>query len=279
MSPRGAPGKNASVEKPEFKPGEPTRIERVDLDPSERFAVVGSSHGDDLAQAEIYARLRAEGACWIFHSGDITGERVGATACVELAMGSRARAVQGNHDVLVVGRDQVHTYDDLVIRTAEATARVLTQAARDTLAGAPVKIETPWFSIVHESCDPPYYAKRSKRRRKSYGWDEGSSADENMAAVSFGRIDRPHFIGSDHAAFVIQSAPRLRMIRPRPGDMVEVPRRAIVSVPSICFSRDPDYDCGAVLGDVLPGGGLRLTFLSIAPARRADLFDFVPRRR
>ncbi len=270
------PAQNGRVEKPAFKSGEPSRVDRVALNFGDRFAVVGSTHGDALAHAEMHDRLRADGVRFIFHSGDITGEKIEGSRCVELAFGPDCFAVQGNHDVLAVGREQVHTYDDLVRRTAESTAADLSPHARDLLLNAPVKIDTPFFSIVHESCAPPYYAKRSKRRRKYFGWDQGSSGDENMAAVSFGRIDRPHFIGSDHAAFVIAGAPLVKIRKPRPGEEMILPRRAVVSVPSICFSRDPDYDCGAVVGEVQPDGLLKVRFLSFTPASRTPVYDYVP---
>jgi hypothetical protein len=259
-------------EKPAFKPGEPNRQERVMLDAGETFAVVASSHGDSLAHQAILDELERRGARVIFHAGDITGEAVDPTGCVLKSTGPNRHCVQGNHDVLAVGEEHVHQYDPRVKLTAEFTARDLSPEAASQLRNAPARVETPFLAIVHESVDPPYYAKRSKKRRKSHGWDTGSSADENTTAVCYGRIDRPHFIGSDHAAFAIVGEPLLKIWKPRPGDAVVVPRCSVISVPSVAFSRDPDYDCGGILGTVLDDGRLSLTFISITPPARSGLY-------
>jgi predicted phosphodiesterase len=259
-------------EKSAFKPGEPSREERVMLDPGEIFGVVASSHGDSIAHQAILDELEGRGARVVFHAGDITGEAVDPTGCVLRSFGRNRHCVQGNHDVLAVGEEHVHEYDPRVKRTAELTAMGLTPEAAEQLRNAPARVETPSLVIVHESVSPPYYAKRSKKRRKSHGWDSGSSSDENTTAVCYGRIDRPHFIGSDHAAYAIVGEPLLRIWKPRPGDEVIVPRCSVISVPSIAFSRDDDYDCGGILGTVLEDGRLRLLFLSITPSSRSELY-------
>lgn len=259
-------------EKPAFKPGEPTRQARVILDAGETFGVIASTHGDSLAHQAMLDELERRGARVVFHAGDITGEAEDPTGCVLKSMGPNRHCVQGNHDVLAVGEEHVHEYDPLVRRTAEFTARDLTHEAADLLRKAPARVETPHLVIVHESVDPPYYAKRSKKRRKTHGWDSGSSADENTTAVCYGRVDRPHFIGSDHAAYAIVGEPMLKIWKPRPGDEVIVPRCSVISVPSVAFSRDEDYDCGGILGSVLEDGRLKLRFLSITPPARSGLY-------
>ena len=259
--------------KPPFKEGEPDRTEQVLLNHGAVFGVIASTHGDARAHAEMIALLESLGARDIFHCGDIIGELNEPDACVRLARREPDRhAVQGNHDVLAVGREHIHTYDEYVKLTAEWSARDLSPEARDLLAALPARLETPFFTIVHESVAPPYYARRSKKRRKSHDWDVGSTADENTTAVCYGRIDRPHFIGSDHAAYVIHSSPLLKVTRPRPGEEVILPKRAVVSVPSVTLSRDSDYDGGAILGEVLPDGRLKLKFISIAPRARSDRY-------
>lgn len=242
------------------------------MEVGEIFAVVGSSHGDSLAYAEMIAVLRAQGALSIFHAGDITGEAADPNGCVRLAFDEGSFAVAGNHDVLAVGRERVHEYAEEVERFAVLTEEALDADARLLLADSPAKVETPWFAIVHESVLPPYYAKRSKRRRKSHGWDVGSSSDENTTAVCYSRIDRPHFIGSDHAAYVIVGTPSLKILKPRPDEEVIVPKRSVISTPSIAFSRDADYDCGAIIGAAMSDGSLKLKFISIHPRARTAVF-------
>jgi len=242
------------------------------MEVGEVFGIVASSHGDALAYTEMNAFLREQGAVSIFHAGDITGEASDPIGCVRLAFDKGSYAVSGNHDVLAVGTERVHEYAEEVERFAFLTEQALDAEARQLLIDAPAKVETPWFAIVHESVMPPYYAKRSKRRRKSHGWDVGSSADENTTAVCYSRIDRPHFIGSDHAAYVIVGKPSLKILRPRPGEEIVIPRRSIVSVPSIAFSRDKDYDCGAILGEAQSDGALKLNFVSIHPRARSPIF-------
>ncbi len=262
-----------SRSKPAFKEGEPSRVDRVLLDPGDRFGVVASTHGDSLAYAEVEERLEALGVGTVFHTGDITGEAEDPDACVLRACaGPRRYAVQGNHDVLTVGEDHIYTYDELVTATAEASRERLSPEGRERLMNAPARIDTPYFTIVHESVSPPYYAQRGKRRRKAREWSVGSSADENTTAVCYGRLDRVHFIGSDHTAYIIHGRPMLKVLKPRPGDELVAPPRSVVSVPSVALSRDSDYDAGFVVGDVLPDGGLKLSFHSFKPRARTPMF-------
>jgi predicted phosphodiesterase len=261
--------------KPPFKEGEPERTDQVLLSHGAIFGVVGSTHGDAPAHAEMIELLLSLGAADIFHCGDITGEMTEPEECVRFSLQGRGRhCVQGNHDVLAVGKEHIHTYDEYVTRTAQCSARDLSDEARELLANAPARIETPFFTIVHESVSPPYYAKRSKKRRRNHGWDIGSTADENTTAVCYGRIDRPHFIGADHAAYIIDASPRLKVTRPRPGEEVTLPRKCVVSVPSVTFSRDDDYNCGGILGVVLPDGLVKVRFLSITPREHSPQYQF-----
>lgn len=257
---------------PTFKPGEPFAVEQVFMGKGDRFGMIASTHGDARAHEAIIERLTAMGARKIFHAGDITGEASDPVWCVTHAIGPDRHAVQGNHDVLGVGIEYVHEYSEAVEQHAIFTARDLTSEARRLLATAPAKIETPYFCVTHESVLPPYYAKRSKRRRRSHGWDVGSNADENTTAVCYSRIDRPCFIGSDHAAYIITNTPRLRVVKPRPGEEFVTPKRCVVSIPSVAFPRDPDYDCGGIFGEILEDGALRLLFLSITPPARTPVY-------
>lgn len=217
--------------------------------------MVASSHGDAGALVEAARRLREKGASRIFHAGDILGEAGDALAALKAA--SEMECVLGNHDLLVLGGDEVHEYDEKTLRSA--------RAARKSLAGSPEKhatfrelphrILTPAFVVVHESVAPPYYARRTKRRRRSYGWDVGSTADENTSAVCYGRIDRPHFIGSDHLPYIIRSHPGtgFRIERPREGERIPLPPRSVVSLPSLYAPRD-EFGVGYVLADLTPEG-------------------------
>ncbi len=261
------------VAKPDFKPGEPHEVVRVALGKGDRFGLVASTHGDAAAYREMLDLLGSMGANRFFHAGDITGEASDPSWCVMESMSPGHYAVQGNHDVLAVGHEHVHEYSEAVEQHAILTARNLNPEARDLLRNAPAKIETPFFCVTHESVAPPYYAKRSKRRRRSHGWDVGSGSDENTAAVCYSRIDRPYLIGSDHAAYAIVGQPSLKVVKPRPGDEFLAPRRCVISIPSVAFSRDGDYDCGGIFGEIGDDGLMNLKFLSIHPASRSPVFQ------
>jgi len=261
--------------KSEFKEGEPTKVEKVLIDHGDKFAIIASSHGDFIAYREAIDKFVELGAEYFFHSGDITGEFIQPAECIEYAFTRpNSYGVLGNHDLLVLGYDYIYTYNDTIKKTAEETAKLLDSTKLQMLNSAPIKIETPFFNVVHESVSPPYYAQRSKKRRKSRDWSIGSCADENTTSVCYGRIDKVHFIGSDHAAYVLHAQPRLKVIKPRPGDELIAPSRSVVSAPSITFSRDLDYDCGGILGEILEDGSVKLKFISFKPLSHSELFSF-----
>lgn len=215
--------------------------------------------------------LKNLGATAIFHAGDITGESADPCGCIEMAFAPGHYAVVGNHDILAVGDERVHEYTDVVKTHARKTRENLDAESKRMILDAPAKIDTAFFSVVHESVAPPYYAKRSKRRRRSHGWDVGSSSDENTAAVCYSRIDRPHFIGSDHAAYAIVAQPMLKILKPAPDDELDLPLRAVVSVPSVAFSRDDRYDCAGIFGRI-ERGVVKIRFISIHPKARTGIY-------
>lgn len=256
-----------------FKDGEPRRLDFVHLAPGSTFGVVASSHGDAAALEEALERIASAGAATIFHTGDITGESSDPSGCLSLLESWGCHAVLGNHDVLCLDREFIHEYDSMMLRAAGMTTKACDKETIKKMAGRPVKIESEQIAIVHESVKPPFYAKRSKRRRRTHGWDSGSSAEENSTAVSFGHLRKPNFIGSDHKAYVIHSAPLIQVSTMHPGDTFELPANSVVSVPSIAYSRQEDFDCGYVLGRLSKDGGVSIEFHSFTPSRRSPKFD------
>lgn len=265
----------SEYKKPEFKPGEPTRIEKVILDKGDKFAILASTHGNFKIYKESIEYFRNLGAEFFFHAGDITGEFNGPAECIEICNKMpNFYAVLGNHDLLALGYDYIYTYDEIIKRTGEESAKLLSEPVMSILRNIPIKIETPFFNVVHESVSPPYYAQRSKKRRKSSEWSIGSSSDENTTAVCYGRLDKIHFIGSDHAAYIIHAQPMLKIMKPRPGDELIAPLRSVISAPSVSFSRDSDYDSGGIFGEILDNGSLKLKFISFTPKNSSSLFYF-----
>ncbi|RMH57772.1 MAG: metallophosphatase family protein [Candidatus Hydrogenedentota bacterium] len=263
----------SSDKKPGFKPGEPNRTETVLLEPDSVCGIVASTHGDAEALEEMLRVLKDEyGVTKFFHAGDITGEASEPSRCLKLLQEHQAHCILGNHDVLLLDREFIHTYGPVAYRAAEETVKALGREEIAFLDALPVRIRTSHFSIVHESVLPPHYAKRSKRRRRSHGWDVGSSADENTSAVCYGRLAQPHFLGSDHAAYYLHARPLLKVERPEPGNRIRPPRCSVFSVPSLAFTRDERYDAGAVVVRLLDRENIEVEYLSLTPTKRSDIF-------
>lgn len=236
----------------------PERSVRVDRE--EIVGFVASTHGNCANLRRALVALRSRGAKRIFHAGDILGEGGAGPEILPLLDG--LDCILGNHDLLSLGGDTVHEYSASVLEGAMKIRRELERdpAGLERLRGLPYRIVTPHFVVVHESVSPPYYARRGKRRRRSYGWDVGSTADENTHAVCYGRIDRPHFIGSDHVPYIIQAhaGTGFRVTRPEPGVSILLPAKSVVSLPSLFAPRD-EFGLGAAWGRATKNG-FELTF-------------------
>ncbi len=231
----------------------PERFVRVE--PGEIVGFVASTHGDPSNLRKAVAALHERGAKRIFHAGDILGE--GGAGPETLPSLTNLDCILGNHDLLSLGGDTVHEYSEPVLAGAMKIRRELEgdPVGLERLRAFPYRIVTPHFVVVHESVAPPYYARRGKRRRRSYGWDVGSTADENTHAVCYGRIDRPHFIGSDHIPYIIQAHPGtgFRVTRPEAGVSILLAPKSVVSLPSLFAPRD-EFGLGYAWGRATKDG-------------------------
>jgi predicted phosphodiesterase len=241
------------------------KYQRIDdLYPNDTVAIIASTHGDITAYKKILDYLEERKCKMIFHAGDIMDEHGGAVEClVETLENPKIYPVLGNHDLLILKKDYIHNYMDNYISLAKvAYNKILkTPDLEKKVMEIPIKIDTKYFSIVHESVDSPYYAKLTKKRKKNHQF--GQSVDENAAAVFSGSLKHPYFIGADHAGYIIDAK---NMTYPRylkPGTKFDIFGSKIISVPSVSLSKDANYQSGCVIVKINENGSLNIEMVNL----------------
>ncbi|HOK41035.1 MAG TPA: metallophosphoesterase [bacterium] len=239
------------------------RIEDINI--GDKVGIIASSHGDISALKKVVEYLiEKKEVKIIFHAGDIMDEHGGAIEClVEVLENKYIYPVLGNHDLLILNKDYIHNYVDSYLELAKKTYNKIIETPElvSKILEIPVKIDTNYFSIVHESVDPPYYAKLTKKKKKHH--ELGQSVDENIYAVFSGALKHPYFIGSDHSAYILDTKNYLRPKHIKPDTKITVSGSKVISIPSISISKDKYYNCGGVVATINNDNSLTLEFFDL----------------
>lgn len=227
----------------------------VELNQGDTVGFIASSHGNIIALKKITRLLEKKHEIkYIFLAGDIMDEHAGYRECLEYALDHPLiEPVVGNHDLLIIKEDKIHNYEPEYLKLAESAYVHLNKKRKliKRLLQLPSRINTPFFSVVHESVKYPYYAKITKLKKKTHTF--GRTPDENLEAVFNSTLNHPYFTGSDHQGYVIDSV----LLKKRyilPDESVTIKGSKIISIPSASLSKDPNYThgyCSAVIEDDL----------------------------
>lgn len=235
-----------------------------DIYPGDIIGIIASSHGDINALNYMIEYLRGRGTKKIFHAGDIMDEHGGASECLAVTLENPdIYPVLGNHDLLILKKDYIHDYMEEYIKLANRTYNKIIEIPDlvEKILNIPVKIDTNYFSIVHESVDPPYYAKLTKKRKKNHQF--GQAVDENVFAVFSGSLKHPYFIGSDHSGYIIEPENPLKLKYLKPGEILNVIGSKVISVPSISIPKDRYYNCGSILLTINNNASLTIEMINL----------------
>jgi len=235
-------------------------IEQYTAKIGDKFGIVASSHGNIIALKMITNILQRENVKQIFHLGDIMDEHAGYIECLDYVLSNPLyKSIVGNHDLLIINQDKVHNYEQEYLKLAsEAFQRFKEfKTLYEKLIKLPAMIETPFFSLVHESVQYPYYAKITKLKKKSS--DLGKTPDENLEAVFYSTLSQPYFTGSDHQAYIIASS-KLKKEFIKPDETINVKGAKIISIPSISLSKDSNYTHGYCIAQIEEDKSISITF-------------------
>lgn len=241
------------------------KYQRIDdLYPGDMVGIIASTHGDIDAYKEILRYLESRNCKMVFHAGDIMDEHGGSIECLaETLENPKIHPVLGNHDLLILRKDYIHNYMDEYIKLANNAYNSILKHPdlEKKITNIPIKIDTKYFSIVHESVDAPYYAKMTKKRKKTHQF--GQSVDENAYAVFSGSLKHPYFIGSDHAGYIIDSK---NMTYPRflkPDTVLNISGSKIISVPSVSLSKDSNYKSGCCVVRINDDASIKVEMINL----------------
>ncbi|HON56709.1 MAG TPA: metallophosphoesterase family protein, partial [bacterium] len=237
--------------------------EFVDLEIGDKVGFIASSHGNIIALKIIVEKLKNTNVKIIFHLGDIMDEHAGYLECMEYVMNEPLiKPIVGNHDLLIVNQDKVHNYEEEYLALAKRASEKFmnNRIFYDFLMNMPAKVETPYFSVVHESVKSPYYAKITKLKKKSSEY--GKTPDENLEAVFNCTLPHPYFTGSDHQAYII-SGSKIKRENIPPNTTVNVKGGKIISVPSVSLSKDANYTHGYCIAEILEDKSLNVSYYDL----------------
>src|SRR5687768_10874280 len=115
---------------------------------SPRYGVLADVHANLPALRAVVAELRRRDARELLVAGDLVGYGPHPDECVALLAELGARAVAGNHDLMVLGRLADAHCSTLARSTLDWTREVIGAQTRAYLAGLPVRLEAPGGVVV-----------------------------------------------------------------------------------------------------------------------------------
>lgn len=140
-----------------------------------RFGVMADVHANLQALETVLEHFESEGIREIWCLGDVAGYGGEPEACVELVRERCAGTVRGNHDVALVEPRFRAGFNPHARAAIERQAALVSDAARDWLAGLPPVIELGDVMLLHGSAiDPdgfPYVLGRVDAARELEAFD------------------------------------------------------------------------------------------------------------
>jgi predicted phosphodiesterase len=130
-----------------------------------RYAFLADLHSNLEALREVLTDLEDWPGATLVVAGDLVGYGPDPDACIALLASRGARCIAGNHEGMVLGRLDFSRCVPAGIRAARWTARVITPATREVLAGLPARLELgPDIVVSHGDLDDPEHYVASPAR-------------------------------------------------------------------------------------------------------------------
>ncbi len=194
-----------------------------------RILVISDIHANYVALESVLADAGKVDEVWCL--GDIVGYGPDPNACVERVRElPRLTCVLGNHDMAVIGRVPRSAFNTEARHSLAWQERVLMASNMDFLRSLPHTLQVRGqVSLVHGSPRDPV-------------WEY--VLNTLTARMNFPLFDTPWcFVGHTHAQFIFRwNEKRRRVVLdiPRPGEVMTLPKRAILNPGSVGQPRDRD---------------------------------------
>ncbi len=207
-----------------------------DAHPTDRFGVISDIHGNLEALQAVLATLEIAGVRDIVCCGDVVGYGASPNECVALLRTREIPTVLGNHDVAVLGSEEIESFNEMARDAVLWTRDVLTPENLAWLAALPMTIERHGAFFVHASpCSPSEwnYVLTYVDAREAFNWFAQPLC----------------FLGHSHQPFFIALANgELYHIRQEEAPLDPL-TRMLVNVGSVGQPRDRDPRAACVVVD------------------------------
>src|SRR5918912_640412 len=171
-----------------------------------RYGVLADVYGNAFALRTALDSLTAIGVDGWLCAGDIVGYGSQPNECVQLLAERDARCVAGNHELLVLGRLQLHASGRLARETTAWTQSVLTADARRYLAALPATVRLPGLLMAHGSvADARTYVRDEPQAREQLS--EMRRLDPTAEVLVLGHTHRQWLFGESSGTVPIRTVP------------------------------------------------------------------------
>ena len=121
-----------------------------------RFLIVSDIHSNlEALQSVITDAHTTQGFDQIWHLGDVVGYGPDPQKCIDLLREYKHMGVGGNHDLAVLGKIDVNTFNTHAAAAARWTTGRLKDDHAEYLNGLPLRFQSGGFTAVHASPRDP----------------------------------------------------------------------------------------------------------------------------
>ena len=124
---------------------------------SKRVAVISDVHANRHALDAVLAAIEASGADEIWCLGDLVGYGPQPNECCRTIAARAAFCLAGNHDLVVLGSLSINDFAGDAAAAARWTQSVLSEEAREFLAGLPSNTRRDGVDLFHGSARDPVW--------------------------------------------------------------------------------------------------------------------------
>ncbi len=121
-----------------------------------RFLIISDIHSNlEALRSVIKDAQTAQGFDQIWHLGDVVGYGPEPGECIDLLREYNHVGVAGNHDLAVLGKIDIETFNTHAAAAARWTTGRLSKDHKDYLSGLPLRFQANDFTAVHASPRDP----------------------------------------------------------------------------------------------------------------------------
>jgi predicted phosphodiesterase len=193
-----------------------------------RYAVLGDIHSNLTALEAVLADIEKKGGVdEVWCLGDIVGYGPDLHECLEIVHSRCSLCVAGNHDLAVIGKLDISTFNQDAVRAVHWHSKQLNESEINYLAGLPLVAEKGDFTLVHGSPREPVWEYILSVKQ----------AEENLVFFN----TRYCLIGHSHVAHYYKCDTTCKSVKPQAGTSLKlIDGRYIINPGGVGQPRDGD---------------------------------------